>query len=196
MRQKWGWLVAGLVIAGGGFLWFYFRQANKVVEMPPVTNFQEEEQRMMKLTSAGFEPESEIPAKYTCDGENLSPPLGVTGVPAQTQYLALIVDDSDAPAGDWVHWLVWQIDPQIKEFVEGKSPEGAVQGLNDFGNNEYSGPCPPSGRHRYQFKLYALDTSLELIDQVNKAKLLEVMAGHILEQTMLVGFYQKKTADF
>lgn len=146
----------------------------------------------MQLKSSAFDNQGQIPSKYTCDAENISPPLTISDVPEGTQGLALIVDDPDAPVGDWVHWLVWNIDPETKEIGEGHSPAASVQGLNDFGNNDYGGPCPPSGTHRYQFKLYALDTTLDLSESSKKKDLLNAMQGHILGQSLLVGLYQRQ----
>ncbi len=146
----------------------------------------------MKLTSPVFDDGDFIPAKYTCDGENVSPPLEISDVPEDTQSLVLIVDDPDAPAGDWVHWTIWNIDPGTKEISEGNVPAGAMQGSTDFGNNKYGGPFPPSGTHRYQFKLYALDTILDLNSYSAKKDIEREMKDHILDQIMFVGLYQKR----
>jgi Raf kinase inhibitor-like YbhB/YbcL family protein len=145
----------------------------------------------MKLTSSAFENNSDIPAKYSCDGQNVSPPLAISEVPGELKSLALIVDDPDAPAGDWTHWLVWNIEPATTKIDEGATLAGAEIGPNDFGKNNYQGPCPPSGTHRYQFKLYALDTLLNLDTSTKKKELLEAMQGHILDQTVLIGLYKK-----
>lgn len=144
----------------------------------------------LTLSSSAFEPGQTIPKKYTCDGENLSPPLTINGIPEGTQSLALIVDDPDAPAGTWVHWVVLNIPPQFDEIPEGSTPPSSLQGKNDFGDEKWGGPCPPPGpEHRYFFKLYALDSLLELEKGVNKPLLEEAMAGHILAQTELIGHY-------
>lgn len=145
----------------------------------------------MELTSNVFENNGAIPSIYTCDGENMNPPLEVSNVPAGAKSLALVVDDPDALSGDWVHWLVWNIDPNTKEIAEGRVPDSSVQGTNDFGKNNYGGPCPPSGTHRYQFKLYALDEKLNLESGSRKKELEEVMGGHILEESILVGLYKR-----
>lgn len=146
----------------------------------------------MQITSNAFEHNSEIPSIYTCDGQNISPPLQITSVPEGTQSLVLIVDDPDAPRGDWVHWLLWNIDPSITEIAENSVPANAIEGTTDFGSTGWGGPCPPSGSHRYFFKLYALDGLLDLAAVAAKADLESAMQGHILAQTELIGLYQRK----
>lgn len=146
----------------------------------------------MQLASSSFTNNQMIQSKYTCDGENTSPPLTINGIPEKTRSLVLIVDDPDTPVGDWVHWLVWNINPNTGKIAEGEIPSKAIQGVNDFGENKYGGPCPPSGTHRYQFKLYALDTTLDLPNDTKKIDLETALTGHILDQTMLVGTYQKR----
>jgi Raf kinase inhibitor-like YbhB/YbcL family protein len=142
------------------------------------------------LTSKAFKSKQMIPKRFTCDGENMNPPLSIEAIPKGTESLSLIVDDPDAPSGTWVHWLVWNIPPQFDEFPEGSSPPSALKGKNDFGNEEWGGPCPPPGpEHRYFFKLYALDTILELKKGATKPLLEKAMEGHILAQTELVGRY-------
>lgn len=145
----------------------------------------------MQLTSSAFAPNQPIPSKYTCDGEDASPPFTIADVPAGAKGLVLIVDDPDAPRGDWVHWTVWNIAPDTREIIEGTIPTGAMQGMTDFGRTGWGGPCPPSGAHRYQFKLYALDVELALPPSSRKSDIERAMAGHILEQTVLVGLYQR-----
>jgi len=145
----------------------------------------------MKLVSSAFEEGQAIPAQYTCDGDNVSPPLTVSEVSEQAKSLAMIVDDPDAPAGDWVHWLWWNASGATAEIAENATPSGAMVGKNDFGANGYGGPCPPSGTHRYQFKLFALDAALDLPETSGKAGLLSAMEGHILEQVMLTGTYSR-----
>jgi hypothetical protein len=144
----------------------------------------------MKITSV-FE-NTEMPDKYTCNGENINPPLDIAEVPEGTKSLVLIVDDPDAPAGTWVHWVVWNIKPDTVRVEEGSVPENAVQGTNDFKKTEYVGPCPPSGTHRYFFKIYALDTELQLEQEATKSEVEAAMQGHILSQEKLVGLYSKK----
>lgn len=146
----------------------------------------------MKLTSTAFEPDGAIPSKYTCDDRNVSPPLQIGEVPPAAKSFALIVDDPDAPAGDWVHWVLWNIDPKTTDIGEGAVPAGAVQGRTDFGDNRWGGPCPPSGVHRYQFKLYALDTVLDLPAATTKKELEKAMNGHTIGKSTLVGTYRRK----
>jgi Raf kinase inhibitor-like YbhB/YbcL family protein len=146
----------------------------------------------LKITSPVFKHNDRIPPKYTCDGADINPPLLVENVPAGTQSLSLIVDDPDAPRGTWVHWVVWNIAPDTKEIKEHTVPSGAQQGINDFRKNSYGGPCPPSGTHRYFFKLYALNVKLNIDRNANKASLEKAMSGHILGQAELIGLYARK----
>ena len=144
------------------------------------------------ISSPAFKHNDHIPAKYTCDGADVSPPLLIANVPPAAKSLALIVDDPDAPAGTWVHWVLWNIDPKTTDLAENAVPSGAQQGLNDFRSHSYGGPCPPSGTHRYFFKLYALDSTLTLGANSTKAALEKAMKGHILAQTELIGLYKRK----
>ena len=146
----------------------------------------------MKLTSPVFQNNEKIPPKYTCDGEDISPPLEIAEVPAETKSLVLISDDPDAPGGSWIHWLVWNIDPAITEIAENTVPTGAVEGITSFGKTGYGGPCPPSGTHRYFFKLYALDTRIDLTAEADKEKLEQAIEGHILDQVKLIGLYDRQ----
>src|SRR3990172_9628334 len=130
-----------------------------------------------------------IPAKYTCDGANVSPPFSFSAIPVESKSLALIVDDPDSPSKDFTHWIVFDINPLINGIEENSVPQGAVEGLSDFGEPHYGGPCPPSGTHRYIFKLYALDTKLGLEKGVTKQELLSKIQRHILEETELTGKY-------
>lgn len=149
----------------------------------------------MKLTSPVFNYRDFIPAKYTCDGDDVNPLLEISNVPTSVKSLVLIVDDPDAPGGDWVHWTIWNIAPDTKIISENSAPTGAVQGMTDFGSNKYGGPCPPSGIHHYQFKLYALDILLSLNPSAIKKDIEKAMENHILDQTILIGLY-KKSKDF
>jgi len=146
----------------------------------------------LKMTSPVFENNGNIPKKYTCDGKDVNPPLLIENVLANTKSLALIVDDPDAPRGTWVHWVVWNIDPQTGEIKEDSVPKNAKQGMNDFRKRDYGGPCPPSGTHRYFFKLYALDTVLNIGQDATKADLEKAMKGHIFEEVSLIGLYKRK----
>lgn len=150
-----------------------------------------------KIFSEAFKDGDMIPSKFTCDGVNISPPLNWVHPPKDTKSFALINDDPDAPIGDWVHWIVYNIPSATRELKEDASgqkhlPHNAIEGLNDFRRTSYGGPCPPSGTHRYFFKLYALDTLLNLKAGVAKKELLEAMKGHILALTEMVGKYHRK----
>lgn len=151
------------------------------------------------LSSAAFTHQGAIPSKYTCDGADLSPPLAWTDLPPGTKSLALIVDDPDAPDPaapklTWVHWVLYNLPPSANDLPEGASvlPPGTQQGLNDWQRTGYGGPCPPIGRHRYFYKLYALDTVLPDLQRPTKPMLEKAMRGHILGQAELVGTYQKR----
>lgn len=152
----------------------------------------------IRLISFAFVEGASIPARHTCDGKDLSPPLKWSTVPQGTRGLALICDDPDAPAGIWVHWVLYDIPPSVTEIPEGVPPKevvpnGARQGLNDFQRLGYGGPCPPPGRpHRYVFKLYALNAELSFKSGPTKRDLLRAMEGHILAEGQLMGTYKRK----
>jgi hypothetical protein len=150
-----------------------------------------ERRGQMKLTSPAFTQEEQIPEEYTCDGENVNPPLTIAEVPEGTQSLALMVEDPDAPSGTWSHWLIWNLKPESTEIMEDSVPEGAIQGTNDFKEVGYNGPCPPSGTHRYIFRLYALDALVSLEEGADRGELEEAMEEHILDSAELVGLYTK-----
>ena len=145
----------------------------------------------MKIESPVFQDNEMIPARYTCDGEDVSPPLMFSGVPDGTRSLVMIVDDPDAPAGTWVHWTLWNIPPETRSITEDSVPPGAVQGITSFGKSGWGGPCPPSGRHHYYFKLYALDIEVELPPTCMAHDLHHAMEGHILCQAQLIGLYRR-----
>lgn len=143
-----------------------------------------------QLTSPAFNHSTQIPVKYSCDGQDISPPLAWRDIPEGTQSLALVMDDPDAPAGTWVHWILFNLPPDLGELPEQTSlPDNAQVGKNNWGRTDYGGPCPPSGTHRYFFKLYALDTTLNLDSPPDKTQLLQAMEGHILAQAELMGTY-------
>lgn len=146
----------------------------------------------MQITSSTFKHQQAIPARYTCDGPNLSPPLSFIDVPASTKSLALVVDDPDAPAGTWVHWTIWNIPHTTTTITENSVPAGAVEGTTSFGQPGYGGPCPPSGTHHYVFKLYALDTVLDVPSATQASGLEQAMVGHIVAHAELVGLYSRK----
>jgi len=149
------------------------------------------------LTSPAFGPGESIPAQYTCDGQDISPPLEWSEPPDGTQSLALIADDPDAPGRTWVHWVLYNIPPETRSLpealaVDAELPPGSQHGQNSSRRAGYSGPCPPSGTHRYFFKLYALSTVLDLSDGATKEQLLEAMKGRILAQAELMGEYSRQ----
>jgi len=146
---------------------------------------------MLSITSAAFLSDEIIPAKYTCDGADINPPLLFGGIPENTKSLALIVDDPDASSGNWNHWVFWNVDPDVMEIAEDSIPSEAVLGTNSFGRLTYDGPCPPKGIHRYFFKLYALDSMLDLAERDGKEALEKAMAGHIIEEANLTGKYER-----
>ncbi len=145
----------------------------------------------MEIKSSAFKHNEMIPEKYTCDGENINPPLSFSDIPNGTKTLALIVDDPDAPNGLFVHWTLWNISPVTKEIQEHSVPKGAVEGVTGFGKAGYGSPRPPDGEHRYFFKLYALDMELNLSPDADKETLEEAMVGHVLDKTELVGLYAR-----
>jgi Raf kinase inhibitor-like YbhB/YbcL family protein len=145
----------------------------------------------MKITSSAFHEGGNLSSKFTCDGSDTSPPLQITGVPSGTKSLVLIADDPDAPSGFFTHWLIWNIAPQTTSISEGNPPKG-VHGTNDFGKSEYKGPCPPSGTHKYSFKVFALDRELDLRSGAKRSQLDAAMKGHVIAQGELVGRYARK----
>ncbi len=145
----------------------------------------------MKLTSPAFWHNGKIPSEYTCDGSDTSPELNIADVPKNAKSLVLINDDPDAPVGTWDHWIVFNIPPTTKKIEKGEEPEG-VGGKNSWGRTGYGGPCPPSGVHRYFFKLYALDIELGLKEGATKKEIEAAMKGHILAQAELIGKYRRQ----
>ena len=155
----------------------------------------------LALVSTSFEANGEIPTRYTCEGEDVSPPLAWSGVPEGSQSLVLIIDDPDAPDPrapkmTWVHWVLYNLPPDVEGLPEGVAstalPEGTLEGLNDWRRTGYGGPCPPIGRHRYFHKLYALDIRLPDLGKPTKAQVETAMTDHILGQAELVSTYQKQ----
>ena len=145
----------------------------------------------IKVTSSAFQEGGNIPSKFTCDVSDTSPPLQIAGIPSNAKTLVLIADDPDAPGGLFTHWLVWNIPPQTILIAEGSTPKG-VQGANDFGKSGYRGPCPPSGTHRYSFKIFALDRELELRSGAKRSEVDAAMKGHVIAQGELIGRYARK----
>jgi Raf kinase inhibitor-like YbhB/YbcL family protein len=146
----------------------------------------------MKITSSAFEHNTLIPSKYTCEGQSINPPLSIKDIPVGAKSLALIVDDPDAPMKTWVHWVAWNISPDTTEIAENSSPAGCVEGTTSFGSAGYGGPCPPSGTHRYFFKIFALDKLLNLRPGAYPANLTAAMENHIIDKCEFIGLYKKK----
>jgi hypothetical protein len=162
-----------------------FLKYDRVEEQQLINNI------FMDLTSDFFEDGEALSQQFTCDGENVNPPLSISGVPEETETLAIIVTDPDAPAGIWSHWIVFNISPDTDELDENSVPTGASQGVNDFGNMGWGGPCPSEGEHHYVFTLYALDSDLDLPEGADREAVIAAMEGHILEQAELTGVYSR-----
>ncbi len=151
----------------------------------------------IRLTSSAFLNCESIPRDFTGDGQNMSPPLAWSGIPANTRSIAVIADDPDAPRGTWVHWVIYNIPPEATSITlnvptSETLPNGAQQGINDFRQVGYGGPCPPPGKpHRYLFRIYALDTVLQLKGKATKQALVDAMRGHILDEGQLMGMYAR-----
>ncbi len=151
----------------------------------------------MDLTSKAFDNGGSIPPKYTCDAENVSPPLACRGAPDKTKSFALVVHDPDAPNGDWVHWVIYHLPASHTELSENipaneTLSNGGMQGRNDFKKIGYGGPCPPSGTHHYHFQLYALDSTLPLHAGATRQELEKAMHGHVVAEALLIGTYQRR----
>lgn len=144
----------------------------------------------MEIKNPAFQNNENIPAEYTCDGEDVSPELEISGIPENAVSLVLIMDDPDAPVGTWDHWIVFNILPTTTQISKGTEPQG-IKGKNSWGRTGYGGPCPPSGTHRYFFKLYALDINLELEEGATKRQIEEAMQNHIVGKAELMGTYNR-----
>lgn len=191
--KKWTIGIILLVIAGS-IVWIAWPRKEHV---PVATKEVAEQKSMQKITvtSSAFAHNGNIPAKYTCDADDVSPPLEISGVPARTKTLALIMHDPDAPRiGGWTHWVKYNIpvsSPEVVSFKEGEEPEG-TSGKGTGGKSTYQGPCPPSETHRYFFSVYALDTALSLKAGAKKPELESAMQGHIIGEGELIGLYFRK----
>jgi Raf kinase inhibitor-like YbhB/YbcL family protein len=169
--MKWGVLLLAAILLVG------CSQELEVVDMK------------LTITSPTFGHEGTIPAKYTCDGEDINPEIDIRGTPVATKSIVLIMDDPDAPVGTWDHWVVWNIPAETTKIEENSKP--GTEGLNSWKKHSYGGPCPPSGTHRYFFKVYALDVTLTISEDSDKKAVEEVMKGHILAQGELMGKYSR-----
>ncbi|MBU0612014.1 YbhB/YbcL family Raf kinase inhibitor-like protein [Patescibacteria group bacterium] len=146
----------------------------------------------MQMESPSFKYGEEIPSKFTCDGEGVNPSLVLKNVPKEAKSLALVVYDPDAPSGTWIHWLVWNISPETSDINENSIPAGAVVGENSWPRNSYGGPCPPDGSHRYFFKIYALNTTLNIPENSKFQDLENSIKDHVLAEAELMGRYKRK----
>ncbi len=169
---------------------------SQLVTQPPPTNTSTNNKPEIKLTSSAFSEGQPIPRAYTCDGVNISPPLEWSGVPKTAKTIAIVCDDPDAPGGTWVHWVLYNLPGDNIGLVENlpvteSLKAGGFQGSNDFGKIGYGGPCPPSGTHRYFFRVYAIDSELPLKAGATKAELMKAMEGHVLLQGQLMGTYRR-----
>lgn len=146
----------------------------------------------IQVTSSVFKNNDFVPIRYSCDGINVNPPLSILEVPENAKSLVLIVDDPDSPSGSFIHWLVWNIDPSIKEIKENSVPVGSIEGTTSWGKSGYDGPCPNTGTHRYFFKILALDEKLDLQPSTSIKELLEAVESHVLDQGEIIGKYLRK----
>ena len=153
--------------------------------MPSVARI---DHKALRISSPAFKPDGNIPSRYTCEGEDINPPLDIKQIPAEAKSMVLIIEDPDAPMGTWLHWLVWNI-PIVHYINENDVP--GDQGLNDFGKIEYGGPCPPDGMHRYYFNVYALDDLLDLPEGSSRRDVEAAMQNHIIAYGQLMGVYKK-----
>lgn len=189
--QKSSWSSIPLILAIGFFL------SGSLLESKSQEKGKGGKKMAFELTSSAFSQNGMIPSQYTCDGKDISPALKWNDPPQGTKSFALINDDPDAPMGTWVHWVIFNIPIGDRELKEDMPPDaelknGARQGITDFGRIGYGGPCPPTGTHRYFFKLYALDTLLNLPSGCTKAQLLNAMKGHLLSEAQLIGKYKRQ----
>lgn len=154
-------------------------------------DIEEVNKEKMQISSLAFSNNESIPKKYTCDGENINPPLAISGVPEDAESLVLIVDDPDAPGGTWTHWTVFNIDPSLTDIPENSVPNSSVEGMTDSNNTGYDGPCPPSGTHRYFFRLYAISVKLDLDSSATADIIKDSIKGKTLATAELMGLYKR-----
>lgn len=181
-------ILLGILLLGGVF--FVRALSMEDITQQPAPAVPVTPSTLMRISS-DFPHEGRIASMYTCDADNISPPLEFHDIPEEAVSLALVVDDPDAPVGTWNHWTMWNIDPATDRVTVDGIPEGVVEGVTSFGTTGYGGPCPPSGEHRYFFILYALDTTLALGSDADVATLREAMDGHVIASVELVGLYSR-----
>jgi len=179
-----------IVIIGAYFAYNYFSIQNESSrKIETNTNEDMDFKSRMRITSTSFDNQQKISDNYTCTGQNVNPPLQFFGIPENAKSLVLIMDDPDAPNGTFVHWTIFDMDPSTDLIEENSKPKSGVEGMTSFEETGYGGPCPPSGLHRYYFKLYALDTKLGLSDDADKSMIEKRMKGHVIDQAEIVGVY-------
>lgn len=197
MKRVAFWLVFFLIIfvifliAKSGLVYKNDRRTDSVLPTKSVTIPKTSIYSAMNITSTAFANQQPIPGKYTCQGNNVNPPLQFGDVPDQAKSLVLIMDDPDAPMGTWVHWTIFNMEPRTLGIEENTKPTSGTEAMTSFGKPGYGGPCPPSGTHHYHFKLYALDTKLDLMPTADKKAIESAMQGHIIVQAELVGLFSK-----
>jgi len=185
MSRAYAILGLGFIILMAG-TWFLVRSNESI------TSSSRSMPMALSLVSPAFAPGGLIPVRYTCEGGDSSPPLIIEGAPDGTKSLVLTMDDPDAPVGTWAHWVLYNIPPETTEIAENVAPPGTLIGLNSWNKNDYGGPCPPDKEHRYIFKLYALDTMLDLPPESTTKEILEeTLQGHVLAEAELIGRYDK-----
>lgn len=186
-----------IVVAGATILalavFSYFNSYNTTLKTNQTTSMATQglNQTIMQVSSPAFKNDTNIPSEFTCDGLDISPPIDITGVPKEAKTLSIIMQDPDAPMGTITHWLVWNVPPTKLQFIKNEKIEFA-QGLTSLGKIGYGGPCPPSGIHRYFFKIYALDSKLDLVNGSSVTDLQKAMLGHVVAEDTLMGKYAKK----
>ncbi|MBU0906804.1 MAG: YbhB/YbcL family Raf kinase inhibitor-like protein [Nanoarchaeota archaeon] len=181
--QNYLWVLLLTIILLGTIILFF--------EQPPIDQ-NTTANGTLKLISPGFNNNDRIPQKYTCQGENISPPLEISGIPKRTKSLVLTLEDPDAPLKTWTHWIVYNLPPENISLAENSLPEEAMQGENSWEESNYGGPCPPSGEHHYILNLYALDKTLEFSRTPKKSDIESSMRNHVLDHAQLTGIYSKE----
>jgi Raf kinase inhibitor-like YbhB/YbcL family protein len=179
-----------IIIAVGSFFRYQENMKQPLKSSQVLTNNQS---KNMKISSPAFENNGDIPPKYTCDQEGASLPIEFSGVPAEAKSLALIMEDPDAPmAGGFVHWVIFNMNPKTSEIRENMKPESGIEGTGSSGKNGYIPPCPPSGAHHYHFKLYALDSELNLNESAKREDVEKAMEEHIIDRAEIIGLYKRQ----
>ena len=188
---RFGIIVLILAILVLFFVFMFSKQNQSTVNNEPNSRSSTNKNGGLEITSPAFRNNQSIPARYTCNGRDIHPPLSFAKIPPNTRILVLMAEDPDAPSKPFTHWLAWNLIPNIKLLEEGRLPDGSLEGQNDFGLIGYNGPCPATGTHHYHFKVYALDIPLVLNAGISKEQLDAAIAGHVIEEATLIGTYKK-----